>query len=797
MADKLKQAQKLDDEIKRDIYGVDSEKIVGLGDQRDRLSAVLEKFNTNVGNKEGNLIELMASVAANPKGSNNVKRTDQYNDTKRRIEKSLNSENLNYLNQMMVTEKDRILKYQNYRMIHKMIPQISEAVKTIVDNIISPDDFTKTSLNISIPELSSEDAGTFERNVKSLLKTYNIEEKLADYIERSLALGDLFVFVDPIGEAIVDKILNEEQNSVNAHENEALDFEVLTEETVLISDQMINEHFVGKVDPKALAELKREVAKYVNENVEITADTSFASEEVAYLKEDFEALLGTTKKKPEMSDLPIDKDKTVKEEKLKKIEQVDRDIAALPGSVVKELLPERVIKLWADGFNYGYYYIDSTNNKFIDAPRQKDSTTSFNNLFNLAGLGSDVIKNKQEFMYELIFSSIVKKVNKKFVADNPEFRKIIYNALQQREMYVKKIKIIYIPPQKVVHFHPSANDDVEYGTSIYADVLFTAKLYLSVLISMLMMMLVRGADKRAWYVETGIEGDQEAVINRAIQDVKGREIKMNDFGDLQHVISMVGMFDDYFFPMFDGEKPLDMEIIEGQKPEFENNEFLEYLRKTMLSGMGVPPAHLGYTEDLELAKTLAMINGKFIRRVITFQKAYGPKATKFITILYKNEYGSSDSKENSRIVPDKIEATFPSPASLNYTNLTELIGNAEGIISKIVDTLVSDQENAYEGADIDTVRYEFTKEVTKKMIPNIDWDTYNSILLEVAKTVIKNTDDGSGDEEEEDGEGIDASIDTGGSPGSKHEENAEVPNADVPDEDLSDPGGGEEDAVKP
>ena len=776
---------KLDASIKETLYGNKAKQIEDLQDIKTKVSSMLTSFSSDIGDKEGNIIELIASVnnVAGDKGKSPNK-SKQYEKTKSRIENTLNSDNLTHLNHMMVNEKERIVMYQNYRMIHKMIPQISEAVKTIVDNIISPDDFTKTSLNISAGNLTTgENQSTFEKNMKALEQAYSIEDKISGYLEKSLTLGDLFIFIDSVGEGIAQKVLTEDEKedakATRMLEDEAMELEPLTEDTMLFPEEDFKTKFEMKDDE--IKVLKAEVLKFVNESVEITNDPTDLLSESAILSEDYGKLMKSGVDVPTIGNPDTNKEKNAVR---------DEDIMEINGSIIKELLPERIIKLWADGFNYGYYYIDTVNNSFLDAPTVKGGNSNLNNLLSATTMGSDVMKSKQEFMYELIFSNIIKKLNKKFIKDKPEFKKVIYNALQQKELYLKKLKILYLPPQKVVHFQPNANEDNEYGTSIYADILFTAKLYLSVLISMLMMMLVRGSDKRAWYVETGIEGDQENVINAAIQDIKGREIKMNDFGDLQHVINMVGMFDDYFFPMFEGEKPLDMEIIEGQKPDLENNEFLEYLRKTMISGMGVPSAHLNYTEDIELAKTLTMMNGKLIRRIITYQKAYSKPTTKMVDILYRNEYLKGAEKD--AFVPKGIAVTFPSPASLNYTNLQELIGNAEPIISKIVDTLVSDQERAYGEADVDSVRYNFTKEVTKKMIPNIDWSLYDVMLKEVAKQTLKDANRKKEDDAEEDlGAEPDSAL------GAEPDETAELSDETeepAPDSTEEVSGGGDEDA---
>jgi hypothetical protein len=348
----------------------------------------------------------------------------------------------------------------------------------------------------------------------------------------------------------------------------------------------------------------------------------------------------------------------------------------------------------------------------------------------------------------------------------------------------------------MIHFHPDADDSIEYGTSIYEPILFIGKIYLSVLMSMLMMMLVRGADKRAFYLEVGIDEEIEAVVNKTIQDIRGREIKLNDFGDIQHVLNLIGMFDDYYLPVVDGEKPLDIEVIEGQKQDLASNDFLEYLRKAMVSGMGVPPAHIGYTEDLELAKTLTMVNGKFIRKIIIAQQAFTPAINKFVQTLYKNEFlinldlsSKTDGKtdklfdaQNIRL--ENISGKLPSPATLNFTNISELLGNVEGIVNKIVEILLPEEDNIINSpVPLPQLKFRLLKSLYRQYLPMIDWTAYEEMLDECILASIRDFPDKN--EAMDDGMGGGDGMDDGGmdAPGGDEGDDMGAPNGGATEEE--------------
>lgn len=187
------------------------------------------------------------------------------------------------------------------------------------------------------------------------------------------------------------------------------------------------------------------------------------------------------------------------------------------------------------------------------------------------------------------------------------------------------------------------------------------------------------------------------------------------------------------------------------------NDFLEYLLKTMISGMGIPPEFLSYSEQTEFARSLGMMNGKFVRSIIVLQKVFGTQFTKMFRLLYKNEYlervsyaerealkkkvkvknkgkdGVIDTKEEKEALNkeneinkeiefdlDDIEVSFPSPQTLNMTTLSEQISNSQSIIDFLVTALVDEQNQELSSMT--------KREITKDILPNFDWTKYEDIV---------------------------------------------------------------------
>jgi hypothetical protein len=64
----------------------------------------------------------------------------------------------------------------------------------------------------------------------------------------------------------------------------------------------------------------------------------------------------------------------------------------------------------------------------------------------------------------------------------------------------------------------------------------------------------------AFYIEVDLDDDSEAVVQSFIRDTKTKDIKMSNFGqDINTLLQSVGTFQDYFIPVVDGNKPVEID----------------------------------------------------------------------------------------------------------------------------------------------------------------------------------------------------------------------------------------------
>jgi hypothetical protein len=341
---------------------------------------------------------------------------------------------------------------------------------------------------------------------------------------------------------------------------------------------------------------------------------------------------------------------------------------------------------------------------------------------------------KVRLIADIFTRNLCKRMDKEFLEKNKEFKEIMYELIRDEYIVKNRIRITYLPPDEVVHMTIDENEETGYGTSKFKKILFTAKLYLAVLTCTLMMKISRSADRRTFYIETGLSKDVEGIIQGFVRDIKTKEIKLNDIKTIDSIFRSIGQFQDYFIPQVNGEKAIDIDTISGMNVEIEN-DFLEYLKKAMISGMALPSSLIQETDQVDFARSLAMINGRFLRSVISLGKQFGFFFTEIFVKLYKNEYGNEiindtlnkqkDKNENNNLFIDytKISVKFPSPAALNMTNLLDIIGSARDISDFITTNIVG--QNAG-----DKTRDRVYRIITKELVKNIDWDKFEKLVKE-------------------------------------------------------------------
>lgn len=667
------------------------------------------------------------------------------------------------LSSLMADEQNRLTSYNNYRIIYEHIPECAQALDTYRDNIMSPDDFTKLIFNIVYDDdLDPELKKAVEKQLQDISKKYDIEVKAEDIIENSLKLGDYFIAVlslnddlqimldDPTISGKNSMKLNRAENLTESekavlYDVNSINTTILSEDIHASSDSNIAEAFETALELDKTkttgADIDVAVAKLINENVTIGSSKEFLLERIEADNE--EKLKSET-----TTDISSDTYKKLNGEDPSKDKKDDDKPLYINGSSLRILNPDKVVELKIDDICYGYYYAEEVTNNIPQATylgtssgREVSSQMTLGQNSTITGTTQqtynpsnptatqlNVGEQKLKIISDVFIDTIAKKVDKDFIRKNKQFKDFIYGLVRQNYIIKKGVKLTYFTPKEVIHFECPA---------LYKKIVFFAKLYLATLTNDLLVKLGRSHDKRIFYVNTGVDANYEQAISNVIANIKTKEYKMDSLNDFNTILNLnPGRWDDYFMPTINGDKPIEIDTLQGMDVDL-NNDFLNYLKNSMLSGIGIPRTLIDtMNNDVDFARTFSAQNSNFVRSVIRYQKALTEPFTRLYQTLYKNEYkyvNNKDSEIEKVVDISNIKVKFPSPSSLNMTNMTDQIQAAEGNADFIASQIIPPKTDGSTEDD----RVQLKAEIIKDLVPSVDWEKYNKIAKNLEEKNVK------------------------------------------------------------
>jgi hypothetical protein len=709
---------------------------------KQTMVATSEKYGNRANGKVVNYfneINFTSAFAEFKQQTNDKEKSKEFRENPdRAFKKYMAEQDFAAVSAIITSESGRIIAYNNYKAIYTHIPEAAQALDTYKDNIMSPDDFTKLIFNIEYDhELDDEIKEKVEGQLDDLRDKYEIEDLADEVIGESLMYGDQFISVlslekeldNMLTDPVMDGLKNLNEGTMKFSDLNVIDIEVNKTDVERSSslNEAISELLHLKEDEKnrvtddVSAQL---ISEIINKNVHIGSKREFLLERVSAEKDRLQS--------EQLTDIP--EEKTSGKKKTKKKE--DNKPMYINGSSIKVLDPSRVIELKIDNVIYGYYYVQDFNMGNIPNAGYLGASTG-REVLNPVNMGSNIITTnnskftpstnsmsvqgisdaKVNIISKVFLDVLSKKINKDFVRHNKEFKDFIFNLVKQDYILKKEIKLIYFTPDEIVAFKVPP---------LYRKIVFFAKLYLAMLTNILLIKMGRGHDKRVFYIDVGADANYEQAISRVIQDIKTKEFKMENMGEINTILNLSpGRFDDYYIPMINGEEPIKIETLQGMDVDM-TNDFLEFLKDSMMSGIGIPRTLIDATKEIDFARTLSAQNANFVRNVIKYQKKFTPPFTKLFRKLYENEYKYTNDQESdilSLIDLKDIKVSFPSPATLNMSNLTDQIQTVEGNAEFISSQLITPDPTGMN----DGKRLKLKAEIIKDLLPGVDWEKYEEM----------------------------------------------------------------------
>lgn len=518
----------------------------------------------------------------------------------------------------------RLTRYQELEFMTVNLPQVSRALQIYTDNIVSPNDITKQSLTTKISETLDKTATEVLKNSIDKIKlATKIEDKIDTIVYQTLNKGDYFVEIVNMNDIKIDKLseskIVEESISVDK-DNKQPDIKVKC---------IFNKMTDSEVDDVLLTESKKD--------------------------DELESLLESDTKNEEN-----DTNKKVSKNK-------EKPLTNLANLTYKYHKPENVIKISKDSLLFGYIIFSPRDDRLINTGETKIGVTnSYMNTENSnksLSYGSEIINKVVDTIKKAI-----KNKNKELTSDTSEMYDIVKKMLIDSNTGVNAR---FVKPDHIVHFKlPGKFDD--YGEGLFYNIRSTARMYMITLHAVTIARLTRSMEKRVFEVEIGDSIDSAGLIQTFKKSIKQKSVIFSDNVTMDNIPDMVSMFEDYYIPARDGTPFVKIDTIAGQNLN-DRLEELEFLRKQMLVGVGVPPTILGYEQDASYTTTLSQENSMFAQTIIRLQKNFNSGFTELFEKIYNIINTSNIEFEGNVII------TLQPPKILQIQRDSEIISNLQTI----------------------------------------------------------------------------------------------------------------------
>ena len=382
-----------------------------------------------------------------------------------------------------------------------------------------------------------------------------------------------------------------------------------------------------------------------------------------------------------------------------------------------------VLKIQSDRFKMclGYLIIPKVNNG-----KGQSSMPGSSHIGQSSSLMSNSIQGLTGV--DKIFAEVISKV-KKHIGNNSNDEEIVINKKESLKMISRvineyeenniKLKLRYVPPERMEHFKIGGGRFFPYGEGIFHKVTFPAKLLIALQTAITIKRVSDASDKRVMYTETGIPRDVRNLIEDVKESMKKRRFSLDAAGSVGSVSSMVTNYEDYFIPQRNGKRFLEFDTIPRTIDVRDIANELKFMRDNLISALEVPPSYIGMEENLANKNALTHESILFARTIVSYQNVLSKCLKSLFSKLFKFTYNKN--------IPRGVNVNFSSPRMLQNERDAE---NAE-TVNRIVMALSE---------------LGIPREYLKRKYLSFDWDEIKR--FETEENMRKQMEGDSGGEEE-------------------------------------------------
>ena len=650
--------------------------------------------------------------------------------------------------------QNKMIKQSDIHDIANQLIELKEAVNTMRDAIVTADIVDgRINREITFKGITDEETERYRSIIHTVEKRFEIQEKIKNFIvKEGLTSGEYYVYCIPYSAIFNDFMKNKSKyNTSSLYSYESAGDLKPIQEAMLEGDRSyVN---LGCDDDESLSEFMEscyedfeydknaypqfsnegEFHESFNEDLKdilsrvsvINADIPLPVMEEGvetvkefrneFVNESGDAFMETRKDlQPDDTFMKFMKDTKGQKRKDDSSEgiysgtkKVD-DFKDVKDCYIKMLEPTRVCEIKMMDEVIGYFYIKTDTMTPLNGVL---SSTLYQTKFNQKRSEHDIVSD--------IAGRIIQKFDKKFLKENPKFKKLIVEALNFYDLSEQSVKFQFVPKEYMVAFKIDKDIDGN-GTSMLEGSMFYAKLYLMLLLFKIMSIIVYSNDTKVNYIkQSGIDKNLINKVQQIAIQKQARTINIFDLFNYTTLINKIGNGNELFIPVGrSGDRPMETDILSGQEVQL-NSELMELLRNSYILGTGVPAAILNYLNEADFAKSIEVANTKFNGRVVNYQLDFNVGIGELYRKILK--YSTNIPED----VIDSIDVSLIQPKGGQNNIKSEAVGNITTIIDFIT-KLYFGESSSEEGDEI--VIRKFNIRLAKLYLPMLNFEEIETEL---------------------------------------------------------------------
>lgn len=675
--------------------------------------------------------------------------------------------------------RNRFIEIDDLKFIAKFIPALGEAVKTVLDSIVSSDNIAETVNRIIVlPESISDDEKTIITNeIERCEKELNLRKKLKNIVyKKTLVTGSHYVYC-----VSYNKIF-EEYDKIKKHEKQGNNLKPgnqFNSNPKQLGKKATESYMIGDVDISTAME---SVHDMFAESNSVTTNKKIGDKEAdRIVKECYDSMPTITCNLSAIYEPALENareimnstyvgeayatskiNKNMKFNDLfdsssfqinapdgtKSIDDIKPGKFNTNGTYVKYIDSKNIIPIRVFDEDIGYYIIHAKPKKNKNSAGEVTGINTIGNtLFSAVDVGEKKKHDAVERIVDSISEGILRNFDSKFVTKNSEYKKLIADCIIANGLTNQDYNIQFVPASDIIKFTVNENDD-GFGESILTDSLFPAKLLLSMIVCRLLNYVNKTGNKTIAHIHKGpVNAYTSNQINRVIRDIQEQQVTFNDLLSPNLVFNKFNRDGNLAIPTAkNGERLVEFETQEGQNIDM-NPEYEKELENMAILGTGVPSVIMEYAGSADFAKQLVSANIKFAGRVASLQSDLEESTT----MLYKVILQNSTLPDNLKtIVIQNLEVKLPRPRVLTNSNNNDYVQSIVQTAETIADVAlgrdtVQNQDANPNGVQI---KEKLMYSIVKDSAPFVDWDAIDDkihrITMEVSAASEPKKDDTKG-----------------------------------------------------